>query len=127
MTTVEPLNDEPPRRTLNISIDGDLLIDFRNRDPDNPTQYLDYPADTVGVFTVYADLRNEEAERVSVTGVRDGYHMWVRLDASKLNTFETGILWGFRAVTPDAGFDDGTYDRPLIVGTIVRKDGELEQ
>lgn len=122
MTT--PLIPRPAAYCLPIALDGDLAIDFRNRDPEDPEAYLDYPAGVVGVFTIYADLKTAGAERIIVTTTPTGHHIFTKVPASKLNGLKDGTLFGFRLAYLDDDFTDGTYDKSVIAGYIERTDGK---
>ena len=123
MTTPEPLITPTPVRTLPVSLDGDLVVVFRNRDPANAGQYLDYPSGVTGILTIYQDLKTAGAERITATGTPSGHNLPIRVPAVQLNELKDNTLWGFRLLYPDSGFDDGFYDKPVVVGEIVRVDG----
>ncbi|MFE7747315.1 hypothetical protein [Nocardia sp. NPDC057455] len=123
MTTPDPLVAPPATKTLPITLDGDLVVDFRNRDPANAAAYLDYPPGVVGVFTIYTDLAEPGVERITATADPDGYHMLIRIPAAQLNSVKDLTLWGYRVRYPDPGFVDGFYDRPIVAGEVQRADG----
>lgn len=118
-----PLIPETIVKTLPLPLDGDLVIDFRNRDPDNPAAYLDFPAGVVGKFTIYADLKTTGATRVVVTATPSGSHCIVKIDATVLNTIKNETQWGFRLVYPDTDLVNG-YDKVVVNGYVVRSDGK---
>lgn len=122
MTT--PLIPPPPTYYLPATLDGDLVVDFRNRDPNDASAYLDYPDGVEGIFTIYTDLKVAGTERITVTVTPSGYHMVAKVPASQMNTVKDVTLFGFRLAIPDADFTDGTYDKPIVVGYIKRADGK---
>lgn len=113
----------PSVKTLPLPLDGDLVIDFRNRDPDNAAAYLDFPAGVVGKFTIYADLKTAGATRVVVTATPSESHCIVKIDATVLNTIKNETLWNFRLIYPDADLTNG-YDKVVVNGWIERNDGK---
>ncbi|MGI5222157.1 LtfC-like domain-containing protein [Nocardia sp. CA-290969] len=123
MTAPETLITPPPVRVLPVSLDGDLVVVFRNRDPANAGQYLDYPSGVTGVLTIYQDLKTPTADRITATGTPSGHSLPIRVPAVQLNALRDNTLWGFRLLYPDSGFDDGFYDKTVVVGTIMRVDG----
>ncbi|PPJ31855.1 hypothetical protein C5E45_32715 [Nocardia nova] len=123
MTSTEPLIPPPATRTLPVSLDSDLVVDFRNRNPDDHTQFIDYPAGVTGVLTIYQDLKTASTERITAEGIPSGYHCVIKVPASDLNAVKAGTLWSFRLAYPDTDFVDGTYDKAVVNGEIVRSDG----
>lgn len=123
MTSPEPLIPAPLVRTLPISIDGDLVVTFRNRNPDDPSSLADFPPGVVGVLTIYQDLKTTGGQRIIETGAPIGPVLAIKVPSAALNALRTGTLWGFRLAYPDEDFADGTYDKAIVVGEIVRVDG----
>lgn len=125
MTAPEPLIARPPVRILPVSLDSDLVVNFRNRDPADSAAFLDYPAGVTGILTIYQDLKTAGAERITATGMPSGHNLYIKVPSTQLNALRTGTLWGFRLAYPDGDFDDGTYDKAIVVGEIERVDGLL--
>lgn len=123
MTSTEPLIPPPATRILPISLDGDLVVNFRNRDPADRTQFLDYPDGVTGVFTIYQDLKTAGTERIARTGTPSGHNLVIKVPGTLLLPLKSGTLWGFRLLYPDPDFEDGTYDIAVVNGEIVRADG----
>lgn len=122
MTSPEPIFERTPSRPLPISLDGDLVVDFRNRDPVNPTAFLDYASGVTGVLTIYTDKKTANATRIAVTATPVAYHCVIKVDRTILNAVEPGTLWGFRLIFPDADLPGG-YDKAVVNGKVERNDG----
>lgn len=114
----------PPAEALPLSYDGDLIVDFRNRDPNNANNFIDYPAGVTGVFSIYTDLKDKTAERITVSVTPSSSHCEVKIDAQQLNTIKAGTRWSFRLKFPDTDLMDG-YDKVVANGEVVRYDGAL--
>lgn len=124
MTTPAPIIERVLAQPLPLSLDGDLIIDFRNRDPGNPTAYLDYPAGVVGVLTIYTDKKTAGATRITVTVTPATYHCVIKVDRTVLNAIEPRTLWSFRLIYPDTDLLGG-YDKVIANGMVERNDGAL--
>lgn len=115
MTT---LFDPPQTHELPVSKRGDLLINFRNRDPDNPEAFVDFPAGTLGVLTI----ETETPHVVTVTP--SGHDCVVRVEASVCDLLKNGVLWSMRLRYPDPEFADTFLDQIVANGTVKRFDGK---
>lgn len=120
--TADPIIPFPSVRALPIPFDGDLVIDFRNRDPANPTVYVDYPTGASGIFTIYSDRKTSGATRIAVTATPAGPHCIIKIAASALNGVEAGTKWSYRMKYPDADLPNG-YNKVIVNGLVVRSDG----
>jgi hypothetical protein len=120
--TSDPIIPAPPARSLPLPFDGDLIVDFCNRDPTNFTAYLDYPSGVSGVFAIYSDRKTPGTDRISVTATPSGAHCIIKVDAAALNGVKAGTYWSFRLIYPDADLTGG-YDKVVVNGLIVRADG----
>lgn len=120
--TADLLIPAPLVKSLPISLDSDLVVDFRNRDPADSTVYLDYPSGVTGILTIYADLKTPGTERITVSVTPQSYHCTVKIDAHTLNPVVNQTLWSFRLNYPDTDLPDG-LDKVVANGTVVRSDG----
>ena len=116
-----------PARVLQVSLDGDLVVDFRRRAPASTPggplgAYIDYPDGVVGRFVIYADRKTADAPRITVSATPVGSHCVVKVDATQINPLKTSTLWSFRLIYPDGELVDG-YDRLVVNGIIERFDG----
>lgn len=125
MTSPEPLIPRIPVRSLPIPLTGDLIIDFKNRDPEDPTQYLDYPAGAVGQLSICNDLKTAGAERVVVEAEPEGYHCVIKLDGTThlADVKKSGTQWAFAVIYPDADLPGG-YTKEAVNGLTVADDGK---
>lgn len=122
MTTPEPIIPRITARPLPVPLDGDLAIDFRNRNPADPTAFLDYASGVTGVLTIYTDKKTVGATRIVITATPVSYHCVIKIDRTVLNAVEARTLWNFRLVFPDADLPGG-YDKVVANGQIERNDG----
>ncbi len=112
---------------LPVSLDGDLVVDFRRRAPATtpggpPGDYIDYPEGVTARFVIYADRKSADAPRITVPATPVGSHCVVKVDATLINALKTSTLWSFRLIYPDGELVAG-YDRMVVNGIIERFDG----
>ncbi|WP_410877336.1 hypothetical protein [Nocardia sp. A7] len=122
-----PLIPPTPARMLPVSLDGDLVVDFRRRAPATtpggpPGDYIDYPEGVTARFVIYADRKSADAPRITVPATPVGSHCVVKVDATLINALKTSTLWSFRLIYPDGELVAG-YDRMVVNGIIERFDG----
>lgn len=122
MTTTEPIIPRVRTQPLPIALDGDLIIDFRNRDPADAEAFLNYPSGVMGKLTIYTDLKTADTTRIVVPATPSTYHCVIKVDAEELNGVKNGTLWSFRLIYPDADLADG-YDKVIVNGKVERTDG----
>lgn len=122
-----PLIPPTPARVLPVSLDGDLVVDFRRRapaaTPGGPLgDYLDYPEGVTARFVIYTDRKDAAATRITVSVTPTGSHCPVKVDATQMNAVKSTTLWSFRLVYPDGDLVAG-HDRMVVNGIIERFDG----
>ncbi|WP_280305671.1 DUF7264 domain-containing protein [Nocardia neocaledoniensis] len=123
-----PLITPTPARVLPVSLDADLVVDFRRRAPASTPggplgDYLDYPDGVTAKFVIYTDRKDATATRITVAVTPTGSHCPVKVDATQMNAVKSSTLWGFRLIYPDGDLIAG-HDRMVVNGIIVRYDGQ---
>ena len=106
------------KATLYFQRHCDLLINFRNRDPDNPGVFIDYPAGTLAVLEI-----DTAPDSLPIDGVISGHNCLVRVPSENGDVLKRET-WGFRLRYVDAGFPDGYFDKVVINGMCARDDGK---
>lgn len=104
---------------LRVQKRGDLLINFRNRDPDQPDDpeaFLDYPVGVTGVLTI-----ETSPDPIEIPATPSGHDCVIRLPASQADVLKTQ-LWSFKLRYPDVAFVDGYFDKVVVNGKIARDD-----
>lgn len=107
------------KNTLYFQRHCDKLINFRNRDPDNPEEFIDYPAGTLGVFEI-----DTTPTSTPFQGDMSGPNCLIRVPSTIGDLVKTQT-WSFRLRYVDAGFPDGYNDVPVMNGVCARDDGKL--
>lgn len=111
MTT--PLFDPPPVYALPVSWHGDLVVDFQQKDPDNPTEYLDYAAGVQGFLDVMTDPPQRFTAAIST------YHAIIRVESDIADDLKKGRAWAFILSYPGSP----STEVVAVNGVIDRYDG----
>lgn len=99
--------------TLPLSKGSDLVVDFQQVDPNNPTSFIDYATGTTVALVIDA------SPQIIVNATISGHDALVRMESEVADTVATMTLWRLIVTIPGSP----ATETVAVNGTVARFDG----